>query len=120
MSRERLAKLKEDFTYNLRLLEERDAELERYDAAFASLRAALRDKESEASELRIAAAEAAHAVAHEREASAEAGRKLEAAVARGREEAEAIRWKREDELQDPPRSTEIRRDPARCAVGWKR
>ena len=39
MSRERLAKLKEDFTYNLRLLEERDAELERYDAAFASLRA---------------------------------------------------------------------------------
>jgi len=29
-ARERLAKLKDDFTYNLRLLEERDAELERW------------------------------------------------------------------------------------------
>ena len=31
------AKLKEDFNYNLKLLEERDGELERYDSSFSSL-----------------------------------------------------------------------------------
>ena len=35
--RGKFSKLKEDFKYNLKLLEERDAELDRYDASFAGM-----------------------------------------------------------------------------------
>ncbi|KAK3090504.1 hypothetical protein FSP39_012356 [Pinctada imbricata] len=46
-------KLKEDFKYNLKLLEERDQELERYDATFADIRTQLNTKTSEISDLKI-------------------------------------------------------------------
>ncbi|KAI8846178.1 hypothetical protein BC829DRAFT_271903 [Chytridium lagenaria] len=45
--------LKEDFTYNLKLLEERDVELERYDVLVESTKTELNQKESIISELRI-------------------------------------------------------------------
>ena len=56
-AKQRMSKLKDDFTYNLRLLEERDAELERYDASFTHMKAVLRDRDVEISELKIASAE---------------------------------------------------------------
>ena len=37
--RENFKKLKVDFQYNLQLIQDRDAELQRYDAAFANLKA---------------------------------------------------------------------------------
>ena len=43
-ARAKLSKLKEDFQYNLKLLEERDAELERYDATLAQFKTVLRDQ----------------------------------------------------------------------------
>ncbi|XP_013420877.1 coiled-coil domain-containing protein 57 [Lingula anatina] len=46
-------KLKEDFKYNLKLLEERDVELERYDAIFGELKAAINAKNGEISEMKI-------------------------------------------------------------------
>jgi hypothetical protein len=46
-------KLKEDFTYNLKLLEERDSELERYDTSFKTLRTMLKDRDAEISELNM-------------------------------------------------------------------
>lgn len=46
--------LQADFEYNLRLLEERDRELERYEAAFAELRAVVNGLTAEASELKVA------------------------------------------------------------------
>lgn len=46
-------KLKEDFTYNLRVLEERDKELEHYDALFTQLKMVENAKEAEVSDLRI-------------------------------------------------------------------
>ncbi|XP_075760350.1 coiled-coil domain-containing protein 57 isoform X2 [Pelodiscus sinensis] len=46
-------RLKEDFTYNLRVLEERDRELERYDAMFTQLKMAENAKQVEVSDLRI-------------------------------------------------------------------
>ncbi|XP_043353522.1 coiled-coil domain-containing protein 57 isoform X2 [Dermochelys coriacea] len=46
-------RLKEDFTYNLRVLEERDRELERYDAMFTHLKMAEHAKQAEVSDLRI-------------------------------------------------------------------
>ena len=41
----KLVKLKDDFGYNLRLIEERDAELATYDTSFQAAKASLRDKE---------------------------------------------------------------------------
>ncbi|XP_025051241.1 coiled-coil domain-containing protein 57-like isoform X2 [Alligator sinensis] len=46
-------RLKEDFTYNLKVLDERDRELEHYDAMFAHLKTREHTKEAEVSELRI-------------------------------------------------------------------
>ncbi|XP_067671855.1 coiled-coil domain-containing protein 57-like isoform X2 [Haliotis asinina] len=51
--RTKLTKLKEDFKYNLKLLEERDQELQAYDANFTELRAHLSTKTAEVSELKI-------------------------------------------------------------------
>ncbi|XP_071106451.1 coiled-coil domain-containing protein 57-like isoform X1 [Haliotis cracherodii] len=51
--RTKLMKLKEDFKYNLKLLEERDQELQAYDANFTELRAHLSTKTAEVSELKI-------------------------------------------------------------------
>ncbi|XP_032995017.1 coiled-coil domain-containing protein 57 [Lacerta agilis] len=45
--------LKEDFTYNLRVLEERDRELERYERLFIQLKMVENAKEAEVSDLRI-------------------------------------------------------------------
>ena len=39
--------------YNLQLIEDRDAELERYDGAFANLKNALRDRDAEVSDLKV-------------------------------------------------------------------
>ncbi|XP_066292208.1 coiled-coil domain-containing protein 57-like [Branchiostoma lanceolatum] len=64
-------KLKEDFKYNLRLLEERDKELERYDAVFAELRAKENAKNAEISELKIKQDELRTAVSREEAARAE-------------------------------------------------
>ncbi|XP_074928047.1 coiled-coil domain-containing protein 57 isoform X1 [Chelonoidis abingdonii] len=46
-------RLKEDFTYNLKVLEERDRELECYDAKFTHLKMAEHAKQAEVSDLRI-------------------------------------------------------------------
>jgi len=54
--REKHNKIKTDFGYNLKLLEERDSELERYDHAFTQLKELVREKDREVSEVRVACA----------------------------------------------------------------
>ena len=49
----RFRKLKEDFEYNLKLLEERDQELQRYDALFSQVRNVNSLRDSEVSDLKI-------------------------------------------------------------------
>ncbi|CAM9938895.1 unnamed protein product, partial [Choristocarpus tenellus] len=49
----RYDKLKDDFKFNLSLIEGRDAELERYEVAICDFKETLRDKEVEVSELRM-------------------------------------------------------------------
>ena len=95
----KLAKLKEDFTYNLKLLEERDGELERYDGSFTHLKAVLRDREIELSEVKISAAELQHAAKQERDRAAESEAYYQQKLAATREEGEASRWKLDDELR---------------------
>ena len=50
--------LHRDFEYNLKLLDGRDAELQRYDAQFSELRAELVQREGLISEMRLAVAQA--------------------------------------------------------------
>ena len=95
----RVTKLKEDFQYNLRLLEERDAELERYDSSFNHLKALVRDRDIEISELKIASAELQHAVKQERDRAGESESYYQQKLAQMREEGEASRWKIDDELR---------------------
>ena len=49
----RFKKLKEDFEYNLKLLEERDSELQRYDVLFSELKTVHTRRDGEVSELKI-------------------------------------------------------------------
>lgn len=49
----RFRKLKEDFEYNLKLLEERDQELQRYDALFSQVKNINSLRDSEVSDLKI-------------------------------------------------------------------
>ena len=53
-----LRALKTDFEFNLKLIEERDAELERADGALAALNGALREREAELSDLNVSLDEA--------------------------------------------------------------
>nr|XP_054958173.1 coiled-coil domain-containing protein 57 isoform X1 [Pan paniscus]XP_054958174.1 coiled-coil domain-containing protein 57 isoform X1 [Pan paniscus] len=57
--------LQEDFVYNLQVLEERDLELERYDATFAQAREWEEARRAEVSELKIEAAKLRQALARE-------------------------------------------------------
>ncbi|XP_045425732.1 coiled-coil domain-containing protein 57 isoform X1 [Lemur catta] len=61
----KLRRLQEDFVYNLQVLEERDLELERYDAAFAQARAREEARQAEVSELKIEVAKLRQALAQE-------------------------------------------------------
>uniref|UniRef100_A0A8C8ZDH6 Coiled-coil domain containing 57 n=1 Tax=Prolemur simus TaxID=1328070 RepID=A0A8C8ZDH6_PROSS len=61
----RLQRLQEDFVYNLQVLEERDLELERYDATFAQARAREEARQAEVSELKIEVAKLRQALAQE-------------------------------------------------------
>ncbi|GBG28799.1 Proteasome assembly chaperone 2 [Hondaea fermentalgiana] len=53
VAEEKFAKLSEDFNYNLQLIADRDAELDKFDTAFAKVKEIISDKEAEASELRM-------------------------------------------------------------------
>ncbi|XP_049558349.1 coiled-coil domain-containing protein 57 isoform X9 [Orcinus orca] len=59
----KLRRLREDFVYNLQVLEERDRELEHYDAAFARARGLEEARQAEVSELKIEVAKLRQALA---------------------------------------------------------
>uniref|UniRef100_H0X168 Coiled-coil domain containing 57 n=1 Tax=Otolemur garnettii TaxID=30611 RepID=H0X168_OTOGA len=61
----KLQRLQEDFVYNLQVLEERDLELEHYEAAFAQARARDEARQAEVSELKIEVAKLKQTLAQE-------------------------------------------------------
>ena len=67
----RFRKLKEDFEYNLKLLEERDQELQRYDALFSQVRNINSLRDSEISDLKIQLDDLRLKVSHEEKAKEE-------------------------------------------------
>ena len=69
--RERFRKLKEDFEYNLKLLEERDQELQRYDALFSQVRNINSLRDGEVSDLKIQLDDLKLKLSHEEKAKEE-------------------------------------------------
>ena len=67
----RFRKLKEDFEYNLKLLEERDQELQRYDALFLQMRNINSARDGEVSDLKIQLDELKVKLSHEDKAKEE-------------------------------------------------
>ncbi|XP_014306286.1 coiled-coil domain-containing protein 57 [Myotis lucifugus] len=114
----RLRRLQEDFVYNLQLLEERDRELERYDAAFAQAQRLQEARQAEASELKIEAAKLRQALASEarqredlqqqhqlklqehRLALEQVHSDKNAEIDRQREQYEKLKWQLERKLQE--------------------
>ena len=69
--RSRFRKLKEDFEYNLKLLEERDQELQRYDALFSQVRNINSLRDGEVSDLKIQLDDLKLKLSHEEKAKEE-------------------------------------------------
>ena len=67
----RFRKLKEDFEYNLKLLEERDQELQRYDALFSQVRNINNARDGEVSDLKIQLDELRLKLSHEEKSKEE-------------------------------------------------
>ncbi|XP_045428205.1 coiled-coil domain-containing protein 57 isoform X1 [Pipistrellus kuhlii] len=113
-----LRRLQEDFVYNLQLLEERDRELERYDAAFAQAQRLQEARQAEASELKIEAAKLRQALAAEARRREDLQQQLQlklqehrlaleqahsdknVEVDRQREQYEKLKWQLERKLQE--------------------
>lgn len=95
-AQEKLRRLKADFQYNLGLIEERDAELDRADGAVARLQEVIQTQHTEMEALRQAVDEANEAA---KRRAARAADDLEAAVAQREEAATqeaAARWRRHE------------------------
>lgn len=114
----KLQRLQEDFVYNLRVLEERDRELERYDAEFAQARRREEAQQAEASELKIEVAKLKQELSREARRSEELQRQHQLTLQehrlelgrvhsdknseldQQREQYENLRWKLERKLKE--------------------
>jgi chromosome segregation ATPase len=97
--KENLKKLKTDFHYNLKLIEDRDAELERYDSTFASMTDALRERDNEISELRIALDEAEGQIKAEKSKSEQVELFCQDKLTESREKNESLRSIKDEEIR---------------------
>jgi hypothetical protein len=116
-SREKLDRLKADFTFNLGLIEERDGELAQFEGAVRDLQGLLHGKEVELSDAKVRLAEAAQQLDGERRRHAEREAHLLGRAKEARDEAEHLKWAR-DEAARLARADEeaARRDRERAAA----
>eukprot|EP00961_Rhodomonas_salina_P113657 1528858-Rhodomonas_salina.1 len=91
-------KLKLDFQYNLQLFEERDAELERYDVAFANLKNVVRDRDAEISDLKVSADEMEAQLKAEQARGVEVERYCQDKLKDANERLEGLRHAKDEEL----------------------
>ncbi|XP_069887798.1 coiled-coil domain-containing protein 57 isoform X1 [Dipodomys merriami] len=94
----KLQRLQEDFVYNLQVLEERDRELERYDALFSEARAREEARQAETSELRIEVAKLKQALAREARHAEELQQQQQLKLQEHRLELERIHSEKNGEL----------------------
>lgn len=97
--RGKIVKLKEDFSYNLKLIEDRDEELQRYDATFEGLKAAIKEKEAEAAELERVGADQQASLRQQETKWTEQEEYYQGKLKEGRELLDTTRWQREDDAR---------------------
>ncbi|XP_018617224.2 coiled-coil domain-containing protein 57 isoform X1 [Scleropages formosus] len=97
--RARFLQLREDFQFNLRVLEERDRELERYDAVAAHLQVAESAGQAEASELRIQIDKLRQALVAEAQRREELRREHKQRLAEHRLQLERVHSVKEREIE---------------------
>uniref|UniRef100_A0A8C5KHI2 Coiled-coil domain containing 57 n=1 Tax=Jaculus jaculus TaxID=51337 RepID=A0A8C5KHI2_JACJA len=93
-----LRRLQEDFVYNLQVLEERDSELERYDAAFAQARVREEARQAEVSELKIEVAKLKQALTREARRVEELQQQQQLKLQEYRLELERVHSDKNDEI----------------------
>ncbi|KAJ8283928.1 hypothetical protein COCON_G00027780 [Conger conger] len=96
---ERFQQLQEDFRFNLRVLDERDRELERYDVMAARLQAAESARQAEASDLRIQINKLQEAVARESGKREELQRQYQQRLAEHRLQLERVQSVKDGDIQ---------------------
>ncbi|XP_063445953.1 coiled-coil domain-containing protein 57-like [Mytilus trossulus] len=96
----KLQKLKEDFKYNLKLLEERDQELDRYDKIFVDLKTELSMKNGETSELKIQIDDLKSVIARDNQAKDELQRHYQQRLKEKQAEVDSFKCNKDAELQD--------------------
>eukprot|EP00943_MAST-04B_sp_MAST-4B-sp1_P005424 g5424.t1 len=94
--RTKFAKLKEDFSYNLKLIEDRDAELDRYEANFESLKGVIRGKDKELNELKTQINDLQSIVTTERSRSKSNESNFEQKIKEVTDKLEKTRWEKDD------------------------
>jgi hypothetical protein len=95
--RAKFGKLKEDFMYNLKLIEDRDAELDRYEANFDSLKGVIRSKDNDLNELRTELADTKSQLDSERNRSKTNDGHYETKMRDMTEALEKAKWAQEDD-----------------------
>ncbi|CAC5378969.1 unnamed protein product [Mytilus coruscus] len=96
----KLQKLKEDFKYNLKLLEERDQELDRYDKIFVDLKTELSMKNGETSELKIQIDDLKSVIGRDNQANDELQRHYQQRLKEKQAEVDSFKCNKDAELQD--------------------
>lgn len=96
--RVRFRKLKEDFEYNLKLLEERDQELQRYDALFSQVRNINSLRDGEVSDLKIQLDDLKLKLSHEEKAKEELQRHYQQRLREHQQELNQFRLNKENEV----------------------
>lgn len=94
----RFRKLKEDFEYNLKLLEERDQELQRYDALFSQARNINSLRDSEISDLKIQLDDLRLKLSHEEKAKEELQRHYQQRLREHQQELNQFRLGKENDI----------------------
>ncbi|KAL9957035.1 hypothetical protein ACROYT_G038619 [Oculina patagonica] len=94
----RFRKLKEDFEYNLKLLEERDQELQRYDALFSQVRNINSLRDGEVSDLKIQLDDFKLKLLHEEKAKEELQRHYQQRLREHQQELNQFRLSKENEV----------------------
>ena len=95
----RFAQLQEDFKYNLRVLRERDEELERYDSVFAQMSAHLSGKDAESSQLCISVDTLKQELAASKLEQEELRRDVRTRLQLARQDLDALRVEKENVIK---------------------
>jgi chromosome segregation ATPase len=106
-TQQKFMKLKEDFQYNIKLIEDRDAELDRYDQAFVEFKSLIRDRDAEVSEMRVQVVDAQSALKQESAKAYEAEAYYKSKMKELRTQVDTAKWAHEDEVRALREQTDI-------------